>query len=496
MTLFPSASAGSVFTGWSGACTNATGDCVVTMTEAKSVTANFAIARTLTVTKTGGNGTGTVTSSPSGINCGATCAAPFADGSSVTLTAAPTSTTSTFAGWSGPCTPRANTCTATMSEARTVNAVFNLAQRTLTAQVNGSGTMQGGSGGIDCPSDCTHDYDHGTQVTLSATPQTGWAFSSWGGACTGTNVASNCTLTMDQARNTIANFTITQRALNVDVTGSGEITSAPTGIDCPGDCTQNYDYNTQVTLTPEAATGWVFNSWGGACSGTLATSNCVVTMTDARNATATFTITQRTLTVNTNGSGSVTSSPVGVDCPTDCTNDYDYGSEITLTPEPDTGWVFSSWGGACTGTNVASNCTLTMDQARNTIANFTITQRTLTVDVTGSGSVASEPNGVDCPGDCTQDYDYDTQVTLTPEAETGWVFSSWGGACSGTEATSNCVVTMTEARNATATFTITKRTLTVNTSRIGHRDEFARRSRLSHRLHRRLRLRLRSNSDA
>ncbi|HUP91076.1 MAG TPA: DUF4394 domain-containing protein [Solimonas sp.] len=54
----------------------------------------------LTVTKAG-TGSGTVTSSPAGINCGTTCAADFPVGTAVTLTAAP-ALNNTFTGWSGP----------------------------------------------------------------------------------------------------------------------------------------------------------------------------------------------------------------------------------------------------------------------------------------------------------------------------------------------------------------------------------------------------------
>src|SRR5207244_10398538 len=54
---------------------------------------------TLTVSKAG-TGAGTVTSSPAGITCGATCAASFTSGTAVTLTAAPAAG-STFTGWSG-----------------------------------------------------------------------------------------------------------------------------------------------------------------------------------------------------------------------------------------------------------------------------------------------------------------------------------------------------------------------------------------------------------
>ena len=55
----------------------------------------------LNVVKTG-TGSGTVTSTPAGINCGATCSAPYAYNTVVKLTAA-ASAGSTFTGWSGAC---------------------------------------------------------------------------------------------------------------------------------------------------------------------------------------------------------------------------------------------------------------------------------------------------------------------------------------------------------------------------------------------------------
>lgn len=77
----------------------------------------------LSVTKSGA-GAGAVTSQPSGIDCGTTCSANFASGTSVTLTAAPASG-STFGGWNGACTGSATTCTVSMSAAKSVGAAFN-----------------------------------------------------------------------------------------------------------------------------------------------------------------------------------------------------------------------------------------------------------------------------------------------------------------------------------------------------------------------------------
>lgn len=73
-----------------------------------------------------GTSTGTVTSSPAGINCPSTCTASFTAGTVVQLTAAP-ATGAYFAGWTGACKGFA-TCTVTMSANQSVTATFNLNQ--------------------------------------------------------------------------------------------------------------------------------------------------------------------------------------------------------------------------------------------------------------------------------------------------------------------------------------------------------------------------------
>jgi hypothetical protein len=122
VTLTATPAASSAFAGWSGACSG-TGSCAVTMDSAKSVTATFtAQTFTLAVSKFGA-GTGTVTSNPAGISCGATCSAAFNGGTVVTLTALPAAG-SLFAGWSGACTG-IGVCVVTLDAARSVAATFN-----------------------------------------------------------------------------------------------------------------------------------------------------------------------------------------------------------------------------------------------------------------------------------------------------------------------------------------------------------------------------------
>jgi DNA-binding beta-propeller fold protein YncE len=70
-----------------------------------------------------GAGSGRVTSNPAGIDCGSTCAASFAAGTPVTLTASPGSDF-TFSGWSGACSGT-STCSITMASNESVTATFN-----------------------------------------------------------------------------------------------------------------------------------------------------------------------------------------------------------------------------------------------------------------------------------------------------------------------------------------------------------------------------------
>jgi hypothetical protein len=84
-----------------------------------------------------GNGSGTVTSTPAGINCPGTCSASFASGSSVTLTAA-AAAGSTFVGWDGICAGFGiGPCTFTISGATNITARFLLTKPVVSLKVNG-----------------------------------------------------------------------------------------------------------------------------------------------------------------------------------------------------------------------------------------------------------------------------------------------------------------------------------------------------------------------
>ncbi|HQC46140.1 MAG TPA: hypothetical protein PK193_01050, partial [Candidatus Paceibacterota bacterium] len=88
-------------------------------------------------------------------------------------------------------------------------------------------------------------------------------------------------------------------------------------------------------------------------------------------------------------------------------------------------------------------------------------QLSVNIDGNGSGTVSSDQSGISCPGDCIESYSPKTSVTLTATADNGSIFSSWTGDCSGT---GTCTVTMNQARNVTATFSLITPSATISAS--------------------------------
>jgi uncharacterized repeat protein (TIGR02543 family) len=75
------------------------------------------------------------------------------------------------------------------------------------------------------------------------------------------------------------------------------------------------------------------------------------------------------LSVASSGPGTITSTPAGITCGSDCSESYASGTKVTLTVTPSAGATFSGWSGACSGTT--ATCTVTMDAAKTVKASFT-----------------------------------------------------------------------------------------------------------------------------
>ncbi len=321
--------------------------------------------------------------------------------------------------------------------------------------------------GIRCGNgntDCSENVNQGTTITLTAIPASGYTFTSWGSACSG--IRTTCRVTIDSdAKNVTTNFERETGTLNVAVspTAGGIVTA--TGIGCGNgntDCSETLNQGTTITLTATPASGYTFTSWGSACSGTNTT--CRVTIdSDAKNVTASFERETGTLNVAVSPTvgGVVTSSPSGINCGgsnTDCSETADVGTPITLTANHASGYLFTGWSRACSGTGT---CDVTIGSTRtNVTAVFEEEVRTVTLwtGVNGRGSVSPS-----CSSGC--EHDEDSRVKMTASPDNGWRFVRW--EYSGTEPgsfredDSDDTITLTGDVTLTAVFEEEVRTVTL-----------------------------------
>ena len=89
---------------------------------------------------------------------------------------------------------------------------------------------------------------------------------------------------------------------------------------------------------------------------------------------------------------------------------------------------------------------------------------TLTVHKSGNGTgtVTSNPAGINCGNSCSANYGNNVNVTLTATADVGSVFSGWSDDCSTCNTNSQCQITMNSNKTCTASFQLKKGTVVVS----------------------------------
>jgi len=198
-------------------------------------------------------------------------------------------------------------------------------------------------------------------------------------------------------------ITVTQYILEVEVSGSGTVTRSPEqDVYAPGQ---------EVALTAQPAVGWTFSHWEGDLTGS--DNPATIAMDGDKTVTAVFTQLKYTLGVAVTGQGTVTADP---DLP-----EYVHGTQVTLRAVPAVGWGFSHWEGDLTGSD--NPATLILDGDKTVTAVFTESEYSLTVTVTGQGSVRRSP---DAPR-----YMHGTTVKLTAVPAVGWKLTRWEGDLTG-----------------------------------------------------------------
>lgn len=238
------------------------------------------------------------------------------------------------------------------------------AQVTVVLEGAGSGTVTSSPAGIDCGTVCTASFASGP-VTLTATPDPGSVFGGFGGDadCSDGSVAATgdvvCT----------ARFELSGSSATVSITlagtGTGEVSSVPAGLACPGVCSSNFAVPSRVELSALAASDSTFVGWSGdadCADGMLdlhADAHCTATFDLVPPPPASYTL---SLVFQGSGSSTVTSNPPGVLCESDCSASFPQGQTVALFARPLNGGTFAGWGGDCAGSGESTTVTLDSDK--------------------------------------------------------------------------------------------------------------------------------------
>jgi uncharacterized repeat protein (TIGR02543 family) len=191
--------------------------------------------------------------------------------------------------------------------------------------------------------------------------------------------------------------------LTLTSTGNGSVPIAdPKKSD---GCADNGQYIEGESISLNGATpdeGWQMNGWTGTGDDASTADSTIITM-PAKNHTVSVIyseipgtvsrlltgaeVTTYSLDVNKDGTGTgtITSSPAGIDCGTDCTEFYNQDTEVTLIVVTDAASTFTGWtGGGCSGNDT---CMVTMDAAKAVTATFTAAN--VTPIITGQNSLST-----------------------------------------------------------------------------------------------------------
>ncbi len=364
-----------------------------------------AVRRTFRLTVAQGNAatSGVVTSTPSGIVCGTAeegggfCSHDFVADSTVFLKVDPADLPR-LRSWGGCDRITVGQCEVFMGSDREVVTTFldpNAPSIRITS-VLGLGRVTDGSE-LSCRTgltgNCSAIYSPDQVVTLTAEPDPGEYFISWGRDCSAAGSARSTQFAIGSSRVCSAEFSgATVGSPRVTITAVepqflfGSVTSTPVGIVCGYagvDCSGTFTVGTRVRLEAVAvAPNFEFERFLCNQAGIGSARVIEVPLLEDLNCVARFSADVSRLEVLLRSDdpytviGRVYSTPAGLDCNADCDRPFTRGQLVTLRAEPAVGRLLTSWDG-CDGVRPDPQngagppvCDVLLDRARSVVAFF------------------------------------------------------------------------------------------------------------------------------
>jgi surface protein len=277
--------------------------------------------------------------------------------------------------------------TATANRSLVANFSMNAYNISATANPEEGGTIAGAG-----------NYNHGANVTLTATPNNGYTFTNW--TENGQVVSNNATyqFTATANRSLVANFSM--NAYNISATANPEEGGTIAGAG-------NYNHGANVTLTATPNNGYTFTNWTE--NGQVVSNNATYqfTATANRSLVANFSMNAYNISATANPEEGGTIAGAG---------NYNHGANVTLTATPNNGYTFTNWteNGQQVSTNSSYEFVATNN--RNLVANFSVSNYTISIEINpAEGGFA---NGAGS-------YLHGQTVNLTAIPALGYEFKNW-----------------------------------------------------------------------
>ena len=268
----------------------------------------------------------------------------FASGSSRTVTATPSSGY-IFVNWTenGSVASSSASYNFTLGADRTLVANFTLVTFTITvsASPNAGGTVGGGG-----------TFASGSSPTVTATPNSGYAFANWTENGSVVSSSTNYNFTLNANRTLVANFTVITYTIGVSASPGGSGTVGGGGTFASG---------ASRTVTATASSGFTFVNWTENGSEVSTSASYNFTLTTNRTLVANFTGITYTITVSASPSAGGTVGGGGT---------FAIASSRTVTAVTNSGYTFANWTSNAIVVSSLASYTFTLNSDRNLVANF------------------------------------------------------------------------------------------------------------------------------
>lgn len=231
-------------------------------------------------------------------------------------------------------------------------------------------------------SDCEHEYRYGEVVDLNVQEAPNYVFDHWSKGC---NDKKNrrCRVTIESDVSTQAVFREADAILSVAVMGGGVVditanNSSRAKCDnevSPCSFTTKFKAGWNAGVKAVEKPGYKFVRWEGTSCNT-SSKTCRFTLSEDKASSVVAVFERNDILLNVeigSGEGSVISNNRHINCPSECSNEYVYGQNVTLRPVPPpksaTGdnYTFDRWEGSCSGNG---DCSLVLNSAKKVRAHF------------------------------------------------------------------------------------------------------------------------------